>query len=152
MRKSEKKGPNSWNPSNPNWAKTESLLFLSSKNCLQAQCGNTQLSTAAFVERSENFPQQRAPLWFAPQQHYFLHFIWNVHHIYLCVHIAVSLKEKDDSLQTFIEHVQYTNNIKNIIFHLSTTHQTSFSYDCVTIARISFMKHLAYVIIDKKII
>ena len=27
------------------------------------------------------------------------------------VHIAVPLKEKDDSLQTFIEHVQYTNNM-----------------------------------------
>ena len=68
------------------------------------------------------------------------------------VHIAVPLKEKDDSLQTFIEHVQYTNNMKNIIFHLSTTHQTSFSFDCVTIACINFMKHLIYVIIDKKII
>ena len=47
------------------------------------------------------------------------------------MHIAVPLKEKDDSLQTFIEHVQYTNNMKNIIFHLSTTHQTSFSIDYV---------------------
>ena len=27
------------------------------------------------------------------------------------VHIAVPLKEKEDSLQTFIEHVQYTNNM-----------------------------------------
>ena len=51
------------------------------------------------------------------------------------MHIAVSLKEKDDSLQTFIEHVQYTNNIKNIIFHLSTTHQTSFSIDYQARAR-----------------
>ena len=38
----------------------------------------------------------------------------------MCVHIAVPLKEKDDSLQTFIEHVKYTNNMKNIIFHLSS--------------------------------
>ena len=59
------------------------------------------------------------------------------------VHIAVPLKEKDDSLQTFIEHVQYTNNIMNIIFHLSTTHQTSFSIDFVTITCINFMKHLS---------
>ena len=61
----------------------------------------------------------------------------------MCVHIAVPLKEKDDSLQTFIEHVQYTNNMKNIIFHLSTAHQTSFSIDYVTITCINFMKHLS---------
>ena len=52
------------------------------------------------------------------------------------------LKEKDESLQTFIEHVQHTKNMKNIIFHLSTTHQTSFSIDYVKITCINFMKHL----------
>ena len=32
------------------------------------------------------------------------------------------LKEKDDSLQTFIVHLQYTKNMNNIIFNLSVTH------------------------------
>ena len=61
----------------------------------------------------------------------------------MCVHIAVPLKEKDDSLQTFIEHIQYTNNMKNIIFHFSTTHLTSFFNDYVTITCINFLKHLS---------
>ena len=66
------------------------------------------------------------------------------------VHIAVPLKEKDDSLQTFIEHIQYTNNIKNIIFHLSTTHQTPFSIDYVSISCINLIKHLTSDIVVKK--
>ena len=50
MRKCEEKGPNLSNPSNPTtWLKQILCLFLSSKNCPQAPCGNTQLSTAAFV-------------------------------------------------------------------------------------------------------